>query len=377
MTGIKTCLILLIVLSFISNEQITKKAKNVLRKDVCSKKHLNHFKLQPLVNKDTFSPKESSKAIKEICPTLNRTCCSLKNVQQLRDSMLQWIEKRKGIYTLIPLLKEKLDKLSFSIEYFEREFKTNSNEKYWASEALKNIKKQPEFFKNWSETAVQSLNHYYSEMDKIFSGFGCQICSSNFFVNLKFSDSSRPKLMYKYENISDILDAYKQLSPFRNIMLDLGYLIEFEAKKNGINSSTLLRHFYRSRGKAFDYSKSCPDLTEVLKETKACMRFLSLIGFFNEESVTLNMEKSLSDLINVADYIIEGKKVEYAEEFISESCNLTIFPYKKETEEIINDFDIAFTDRDGIKGKTEAMVLVQKSSSVVVVILVSVFSLLV
>ena len=115
MSAIKTCLALLLVLLPILNEQLTRTVKNVLKKDVCSREHLKFFQLKPVSVKDTFPPSKSSKDIRKICPTLETTCCSLGNVQQLRNSVIQWNSKNKPIYEKIYQLKVKIDKTDFNI----------------------------------------------------------------------------------------------------------------------------------------------------------------------------------------------------------------------------------------------------------------------
>ena len=326
---LKVCLMLLIVLETIQIESQLSKLQRQIKEKSCFANRLKLFVELEKGTKFEFKPLKASKQIKEICPSLQYTCCSLGQVQYLRDRVLakrdyynDLVELASGLgqsFKMTEITREDVRKSPFEDKTEVHPLLMDKLDYYF--DLIENVEEvtRTEFFK---------IQNSFTLMQ---SSIACQVCDYTFSDTLVFDSERDIEVKFNSANIETILKAIEPIVKFNDLFFGLRLINQwflkvgeqYDQKKHKEGSA--LNNFIEKK-----YLK-CKSLSiKEFEENEDCNLVLARIFGINAEMTNGWLYPAFLEEIQALDKILEFQnkhtQAEKYSKFSNKTLNMKTFP---------------------------------------------------
>ena len=332
-------ILILTVLNLVTCDQMLKKAKKIVKKEeLCRSENIDFLfnRSTKMKDKGTYKPKKINKLQKSICPALDRTCCTDKDMKVLKEKIIGFRIQTESAVSLFEELDELLKSMELKREDYDK--KEIKDAIYNKSNSFAYLVHSLEFFNEINEVCsfiVPGLRSILAQMEPIASGLSCQACSTEFtkMLSLETADGS-PLLLYNYENFKEmapIFYAIKEVAKKVEIIFTVYFLIaHMKGWQDTLINFTVLLTIQNSMNRNI---KCLPLTIDEFQENEDCMIYIKQAGYF-ETYYYLPMLHMLAENLLVA---FKGVKEE------KEPENFIQHDFKSEM------FSIFFPEQKGMK----------------------------
>lgn len=348
MNLLQSLLVSLIVLSSFTCKTVLQKAKTVSKITSCSKEVITNFFNNTNILKDKFEPVAAGPKIKEICPNLEYSCCTLDQVQYLKNRFLETTKRNERIPELIQEIKERIASVEDTddiIKLMEKDKSKYPNFDFY----VQDLNKFKEIRKDITQKIDLAFKTITEQLIKIFSGFGCEICSNRMTNNFHLVNNNHFVLRYNYQNIIEFIDIYTKLKP---VYVQLEVINKALEKIKYIKEDiTISLSIYNPANIQiyFEFSERCQGLSyEEFMQNSFCFNNANKIANFQILNYLLVLDNILQIFTN------NLKKYKNDDEDKDFKLNQTIYK--------INDMDMAInqlyteiSEEFGVMGTKNAM----------------------
>lgn len=285
------------------NESLIQKAQEDIKHEFTCYPGILRISLDNISGSEQTS-KKASEEIKKICPQLDQTCCSLDQLNTLKESFLKGKEdvlKIKEIYWMvISLFKNHKDAIKKQFDdKKESLIKCLTPEQFNKKDTiLNNLSKN-------IDSAEETLRNFYNSMLKYFSGYACELCGRNFHHIKK--ESSERKLTFHIDNIKTIKQNLEIFLEFSGHMFNFIYLSDAISCNENENHQTKLNSMHENNTALEQYINECSSIENNENfMANSCMELMEMHGLYDVGQILANIYDSFYDLYKKLSTFDEG-----------------------------------------------------------------------
>ena len=366
MIPIRILIMLLIIVRSAKIETTKERLKRLIKEKSCSKYLLQEY--LELENKTDilFKPIKASKEIKNICPSIQYTCCSLKQVQYLKDRVLSLNTFRDDLYKLARGVGLSFKKADIDKEAIKKMIDENPG--MTSPKNCENLDKYFDMVENIEDITKIEYDKVHNSFVLIMSSFGCQICNYTFKTKLDLKEDDKFRLRFNFDNIKLITKELEPLDRIADVFHGLKTILVLYYELNGIKiDKGAFKHYYRLTQR-MDFLKDCSllsqedfvlskDCQEVYKKEANLRYYDNIDTMFN---VYYEAIETLDDLLK-----FRGKLTEAGKYDMKKDLYIEVFPHPKNHNTLpLNRF---YTERVGIAIKGNEMNLENSAMMMMVI----------
>ena len=292
---------MLIILIIFSTSYSAAKLLEAPTKDtgvkMCSKEHLQIFVPVSENTQAKFPAKKGSKAITDICPSLERSCCTLNEVKGLKAQVLAFNEKFTTTFLLLQNLTAFIETNADWIKNITTMQASDEITECLQDINVEEIANKVDTFIASKFTIQQKLAQYVEDFLRLRSSIACQFCSpdlASFFGEFE----GQPELIYNRENVTAIFENHYNLTQL--------LWFEYDIMNTAIAATCFYRNGIYSVDSSFrdDFNminssiESCYESSQEegfnLMEYDDCYHIFQVVGGLQITNVTYLTEKLLS-----------------------------------------------------------------------------------
>ena len=309
MIPIRIFMLLLTVIRTAKIESTAVQLKRLIREKSCSKEHLKEYMKLEVGTKDKFKPTKASKQLRQICPSIQYSCCSLKQVQYLKDRVLLGRAFWSKMYELAKGVSISFRKLEIDREEIRKMLNENPNST--VPEYRLNLDNYFNMMENIEEITHTEYAKVQKSFDLIMSSFGCEICNYTFTTKLDLRETKGFRLRFNFDNIKLIAEALEPLEKIENAFFGFQIIFRWIYLLKGTNLTNFI--WRRSLRELIDLWKRCSilSLEDYLKDEE-CENKLKKEVYLRYYSHPISLYRVYYEAIKNMDEILkfQGKPIE-------------------------------------------------------------------
>ena len=229
------------------------------------------------INGPTYSSKKASKEINEICPQLDQTCCTIDQLNNLKESFLRGKEKVlkiKEIYWMtISLFKKHKEAIKKQFEdKKESIIKCLGKEQFDKRNAVLNMLGEN------IDSKEEKLRNLYNSMLKYFSGYACELCGKNLHYHAKVGNNRI--FIIHIDNLKTIIQNLKLFLGLTAHLFHFRYLSDAIGCSEDENHKPTVKSFLNADKELREGVINCSDFNraELIFKSDFCNQFIKYHG---------------------------------------------------------------------------------------------------